>query len=138
MSHETTSSGCRNARALLSLSLDDELNRFEQRRLERHLRDCGACRRFGSQIEVIVTTLRNAPLDQPSLSITWSPRRARRWSPGARVSVAASLIAISLGFFLFPGAPRQDPGSTRLQQGTTLPTPAVVDQIQLKFENPNF
>jgi predicted anti-sigma-YlaC factor YlaD len=62
-------SGCRNARELFSLSLDGELSKFEQHKLERHLRDCAACRRYGAMAAAITFALRGAPLERFSVSM---------------------------------------------------------------------
>ena len=69
MGPETIDSGCRKARELLSLSLDEELGKLEQRRLERHLLGCADCRRYGAVSTAITFALRGAPLERFSVSV---------------------------------------------------------------------
>lgn len=94
---------CASARELLSLSLDGELDALERRRLDRHLRDCVACRLYGARVEAITHTLRSAPLERPSISIPayfyWRRRLLR-----TGISAAAALAAVTLGLSFLQGS----------------------------------
>jgi len=100
----TNDRDCASARELLSLSLDGELDALERRRLDRHLRDCVACRFYGARVEAITHTLRSAPLERPSISIPayfyWRRRLLRTGIPAA----AAALAAVTLGLSFLQGS----------------------------------
>jgi predicted anti-sigma-YlaC factor YlaD len=108
---------CAEALSLLSLSLDEELNPLDSHKLERHLRDCPDCRRKGACFEAIASTLRELPLETPSVSS--SPRLPRRRRIArAGIPVAAAMIAASLGLVALQG-------STDMGSGVVSPTATV-------------
>lgn len=102
---------------MLSLSLDEELSPLESFKLERHLRACPDCRRKGACVEAITRTLRELPLEAPSVSslpqLPWRRRIAR-----AGIPVAAAMIAASLGLVSLQG-------STGMGSGVVTPTVTV-------------
>jgi predicted anti-sigma-YlaC factor YlaD len=108
---------CAEALSLLSLSLDEELGPLESYKLERHLRACPDCRRKGACVEAITRTLRELPLEAPSVSL--SPRLPwRRRIARAGIPVAAAMIAASLGLVSLQG-------STGMGSGVMTPTVTV-------------
>jgi anti-sigma factor RsiW len=101
---------CAEALSLLSLSLDEELSPLEGHKLERHLRACPECRRRGAELETITRTLRDLPLETPSLSslprLPWRRRVARSGIP-----VAAAMVAAVLGLVALQGSEDIGPGA---------------------------
>jgi predicted anti-sigma-YlaC factor YlaD len=115
---------CRAARALISLTLDEQLTAIERGRLERHLRDCGACRLHGARVEAITGALRTAPLERPSISML--PRFSRRPRLLRTVVPAlAALVAITFGL----GAMQGSIGAN----GTVLAPPVASHQARTAY-----
>jgi anti-sigma factor RsiW len=87
---------CERAREYSSRRLDDELSDFERALLESHLERCEPCRLYSSELEEIVSRLRNAPLEQLPHPIALPSRsrvRARALQVG--VAAAAAVVAVS-------------------------------------------
>jgi len=107
---------CADTLALFSCSLDERLSPLEQRKLERHIRDCPDCRRRGAAIEAITCTLRDLPLAAPSLSaiphLPWRRRIARTGFPAAAAMVVASLGLVALQGSVDAGSGRMSPTVT--------------------------
>lgn len=94
---------CAEVLSLLSLSLDEELSLLESHKLERHLRECPDCRHKGACFEGITRTLRELPLETPSVSSRpHLPRRRRIARTG--IPVAAAMVAASLGLVALQGS----------------------------------
>jgi hypothetical protein len=77
--------------------MDFELSEFESVLLEAHLQRCEACRAFGQAVTGVTKTLREGPLEQPTVS--FQPVRSRTRldvlvSNTLRVGSAAAAIAV--------------------------------------------
>ena len=107
---QTLSRDCRNARELLSLSLDGELDALARLKLDRHLSDCAPCRLHGAWVEAITHALRSAPLERPSILIlprfSWRRRLLRTGIP------VAALAAVTLGLGFLQGSIGGSGGAT--------------------------
>jgi len=83
---------CRRERLWLSQRLDGTISPFERLRLERHLARCHRCREFERHLVDVTSTLRNAPLELPSLPVL--TRRPRRPALRLGAAVAAAVCAV--------------------------------------------
>ena len=99
---------CSQARRLLSLSLDGELDARRQTRLRDHLGLCAECRRFGERLRACHARLQALPLPEPSsgfaarvmsaIPIVRRPGRRASWLSILRPArVAAALLAMICG-----------------------------------------
>jgi anti-sigma factor RsiW len=84
---------CDRMRSSISAELDGELSEFEAIRMRGHLRVCASCQAFKADAERFATTLRSAPLEPLSRSVTVPSRRRRAMH--LRVPVAAA-VAVSM------------------------------------------
>jgi len=80
-------------RQQLSLRLDFERSEFEEAFLETHLRVCGACRAFASDIEGFTGALRAAPLAELTVPVQLPRQRRRRVSSLGSLSAVATVAA---------------------------------------------
>jgi len=86
---------CDQARARVSLQLDEELSAHEALLLERHLADCPDCDRFASAARASTALLRAAPLE-PSPVLVPSRRPVVSRLHGRAAAVVASAAAAVL------------------------------------------
>jgi anti-sigma factor RsiW len=84
---------CDRMRSSISAELDGELSEFEAIRMRGHLRVCASCQAFKADAERFATSLRSAPLEPLSRSVTVPSRRRRAMH--LRVPVAAA-VAVSM------------------------------------------
>lgn len=82
---------CDRYRTYASLRLDDQLSRFEQALLDRHLETCAACQVFAADIAEQAHLLRASELVQPALS--FNPKKPGRAHPARVVGAALALAA---------------------------------------------
>ena len=88
---------CAQVAKQLSLREDSELSEFELVLLEAHLARCDDCRAFAEGIAALTKTIRNAPLERPSISFELPRRRARLdgiLAASLRIGSAAAAIAV--------------------------------------------
>jgi predicted anti-sigma-YlaC factor YlaD len=92
-------SHCERSRRWVSLDLDGELSELERGLLDRHLRDCGECRRFAGDNARFTFALRSAApeLAASLVRLPAGPRR-RRSAEFVAVVVAAAAMGASLIF----------------------------------------
>ena len=84
---------CVPARQQISLRLDGELSEFEEDLLEAHLRVCGHCRSYASEVAGTTAALRAAPLEK-SIPVQLPRRHRRRVSAVGAFSVAATITVV--------------------------------------------
>jgi hypothetical protein len=99
----STGRRCDRAREYASLRLDGELSDFERALLDSHLERCPSCRVFADDLVGVTDRLRNAPLEQPSISVTLPSRRfvaLRRIQVGAAAAAVVSVVGIGSLFGL--------------------------------------
>jgi hypothetical protein len=98
--HVTRSRACDQARALVSLRLDDELSELEQALLDAHLGACAACTSFAADVEAVTTQLRRAPLVglDRALTLPAAPRRAYLRGLQTAAAGAVAAAAVVAGF----------------------------------------
>ncbi len=104
----------RRLRDQLSAYIDGELDASAAKRLERHMAECGRCRREMEQLRATVAALQGLPAVQPPRSFTLSPERvalrpavpvASPLAFGARIAAAgvaatlAIVLVVDLGDF---------------------------------------
>src|SRR5688500_17795520 len=129
MSRFARNADCQSARVWAALALDGELSELEQRSLRLHLRSCGSCSRFATEVAGVTLLLRSEELVRPS-SITVVPHAAPRRHPlvaRARPVVAAAAVALmALGVASRAPLPVDERDS-----GLRTTTPAVLsDQLE--------
>jgi hypothetical protein len=79
--------------------MDDELSRFEHVLLGAHMAVCRDCRRFADDVRWQTESIRGAPLERMSHSVTIPARHSWR-RPALGVStaaVAAAILALAVG-----------------------------------------
>jgi len=122
---------CTRVREQVSLALDGELSRFEQRMLEAHIARCPSCALYSDEVTAFTEQLRSAPpvaLQRPVVV-----RRTRRVA-GLRqyAGVAAAVGVVALGLASQLGG--FDP-ATDLAQGSVT---EYASQEQLAYEQALF
>jgi len=74
---------CRDAVALMTAYLDDELVARERERLERHLADCPHCSEYLAQMRITIDALGHVDLDElPEDAVDDLVALYRRWQAG--------------------------------------------------------
>lgn len=117
------SDACETARALVSGSLDEELDLVPRDVLALHLLSCAACAGFAADTEWATRLLRNAPLERYRLEL---PRPLRRGAAGgARRAIAAAAAAFAVGVASLAG------GSTGPVAQEISPTRTVISPVKL-------
>ena len=95
----------RRLRDQLSAYIDRELDASAAERLERHLAECGRCRREMEQLSATVAALQELPAVEPPRSFTLSPERVAPRPPmpvasplafGARIAAAGVAAALAV------------------------------------------
>ena len=95
----------RRRRDQLSAYIDGELDASAAERLERHLSQCGRCRREMEQLSATVAALQELPAVEPPRSFTLSPERVAPRPPmpvasplafGARIAAAGVATALAV------------------------------------------
>lgn len=95
----------RRLRDQLSAYIDSELDVSAAERLERHLAECGRCRREMEQLRATVAALQELPAVEPPRSFTLSPERVAPRPPmpvasplafGARIAAAGVAAALAV------------------------------------------
>jgi len=86
---------CDRAREYASRSFDGELSDFERALLESHLERCEPCRLYSSELEEIVSQLREAPLEKLPHPVAL-PSRSRVRARALQVGVAAAAAAVAV------------------------------------------
>jgi len=92
-------SGCRRARELSSLELDEELSQLEQTQLAVHVRSCASCRDFRRGVRGATEALRSAALESPGRQVML-PHRRRMPLRAMQVGAAALVVATGFGAFI--------------------------------------
>jgi predicted anti-sigma-YlaC factor YlaD len=85
---------CEQARARLSLRLDDELSAHEAVLLDRHLDGCPACAAFASDVHESTELLRATPLE--AAPQVWLVRRPSATRLAARVAAVTAAAAAAV------------------------------------------
>jgi predicted anti-sigma-YlaC factor YlaD len=124
----TTGRRCDRAREYASLRLDGELSDFERTLLDSHLDRCPSCRRFADDLVGVTESLRNAPLEQPTIAITL-PRRRFVALRGIQVGAAAAAIVSVVGMGTLFGL---------LQSSATTSNPGVAKVGSMAGERQEF
>jgi predicted anti-sigma-YlaC factor YlaD len=102
---ERSERGCERARAWISLGLDGELSELEGALLQAHLARCDACTAAAAEVRVLADTLRSAPLGRPAIRFELPHRApARAGAVGARLALAATLVALAAGLGVLAGS----------------------------------
>jgi predicted anti-sigma-YlaC factor YlaD len=86
-------SDCSHARELVSRELDGELSELEAAGLRTHLAGCPACESFAVGTAGITAVLRQAPLDDVSVTVHPVRRRGKTLPAAIKVCVAAAAVA---------------------------------------------
>jgi len=90
---DTSGTECARARESVSADLDRELQEFDLRRLQAHLRICADCSAWAERVKATTVQLREASLKAPGTAGFELPRRGRTWRVGAAVASAVALAA---------------------------------------------
>ena len=109
---------CARARESVSADLDRELNEFDLRRLQAHVRVCADCSAWAEHVKATATHLREASLEVPATAFEMS-RRGRTWRVGPALAVAPAAALVATVAVFLGGAQRGPLGSER-----TTSTPA--------------
>ena len=94
--HITRSRACDQARALVSLRLDDELSELEQALLDAHLGACGPCTAFAVDVEAATTGLRLAPLARLERPLALPAARRHVYLRGLQTAAAGAVAAAAV------------------------------------------
>lgn len=114
---------CLEAREAISARLDAELSELDEARLDAHLRQCGACQAFASDVALLTANLRCTPLEPVPARAFVVHRRRLGGSAAAAVAAAVLLVAAAApsffaGRFLAShGHPHQAPAAVGLLSG---------------------
>jgi predicted anti-sigma-YlaC factor YlaD len=92
----TRTRACDQARALVSLRLDDELSELESALLDAHLDVCAACREFELDVAVTTRELREAPLERLEQPIWLPAPRRRAYLRGLQTAAAGAVAAVAV------------------------------------------
>jgi hypothetical protein len=119
---------CARVRESLSAQLDGELPELEELASQRaHLRGCADCAAWAEDVKRATLWLREAPLEEPAISLARPRfRRTRGTASAALVAAAAASVVAVLGSFhsLTLGAGQPDRSGELAMQGTA-PAPAL-------------
>lgn len=86
---------CERTRQYASLEVDDELSEFERGFLAAHLRQCGDCRLYRSEIHALAERIRTAPPEVPSFEVRVPvPVSSRSTSRLARLQLGAAAALV--------------------------------------------
>jgi hypothetical protein len=121
------SSDCDRAREAASACLDGELSELEVAQLAAHRRACPACDVFAIQLAALTTSLRQAPLVEPSRPLVLGRlRRPARLLPlraAAGLAAAAAVLSFVAGQAIRPSGHASATAVTAAQTPARAPQP---------------
>ena len=118
---------CDRARSLISLEVDGELSEIGAQRLHLHLEECAACSAYRTDIQVLTSRLRQAPLEAPAHGVRiLARRRSVALVTRAQLGAAAALAVAVVGSASLVGS--------SLEQRTD--SPAGVQTAQSSLQGP--